>query len=53
MIIKKKIKCVKCEKVVEENGQCECGNVILSENKVIKGLIEIDYKDLSKKLLVE
>ena len=53
MKINKKIKCLHCQNVVEENGKCECGIVILSNNIIVEGKLGIDYEDMSAILLNE
>jgi len=55
MNIKKKVKCVKCDSVVEENGKCECGNLVLEKGTIIlkEGKIGIDCIDVSPQLLNE
>lgn len=55
MKIIKKIKCLHCNSEIEgENVKCVCGKVVIVENSVPSNLIkEVDYKDLTPKLLVE
>ena len=53
MIIKKKVKCLHCNSVVEEEGKCACGKVSVAANMVTEGAEGIDYQDISAKLLNE
>ena len=55
MKINKKIKCVKCNDVIEENGICSCGNLKLIDGTIIlkEGTVGIDSIDISAKLLNE
>lgn len=53
MKITKKVKCLKCDTVIEGDNTCTCGTVVINENTIIKGTIGIDYTDLTPKLLTE
>lgn len=55
MKIDKKVKCVKCQFTIVENGTCECGNLVLSNGAVIlkEGVMGIEAVDVSAKLLNE
>lgn len=55
MKINKKVRCVKCASIVEENGTCSCGNLILANGTVIlkEGKIGIDCVDMTPVLLNE
>jgi hypothetical protein len=53
MELKKKIECIHCGSIVEENGTCSCGKVKVADNIVVEGKQGIDYKDKSAKLLNE
>lgn len=52
-MINKKVQCKHCQNILTKNGTCSCQKVSLAENKVVKGLSDIDYVDLSAKLLNE
>ena len=53
MQITKKIKCVHCQNIVEQNGACTCGKVKLTDGVITEGSLGIDYVDVSAKLLNE
>jgi hypothetical protein len=55
MKITKKFKCNKCKTVVEENGQCSCGNLVVNKGVAIlkEGVVGIDCTDVSQQLLNE
>jgi len=53
MNIKKRVKCLHCGTVVEQEGKCTCGKVSLAANLVTEGAEGIDYQDISAKLLNE
>jgi hypothetical protein len=53
MKITKKVKCIHCQSVVEENGDCNCGKVKLTNGIIIEGNIGKDYIDISAVLLNE
>lgn len=53
MTITKKVKCIHCESVVEQNGSCSCGKVKLTNGIIIEGNIGKDYIDVSAQLLNE
>ena len=53
MKITKKIKCVHCQSVIEDNGACICGKVILTNGTITEGKLGADYVDVSAKLLNE
>lgn len=55
MSIKKKVKCLRCQEIVEGmDMRCGCGKVIICENVIITAITkDIDYEDLTPKLLVE
>jgi len=55
MKINKKIKCVKCGSIIEENGTCSCGNLILTNGNIVlkEGKVGIDCVDVSPVLLNE
>ena len=53
MIITKKVKCVHCSSVVEQNGNCTCGKVKLTNGVITEGSLGKDYVDVSAVLLNE
>jgi len=53
MEIVKKIKCIHCETVVEQNGNCNCGKVKLTNGIITEGSLGKDYVDVSAQLLNE
>ena len=55
MKIIKKIKCNKCEMVIEDNGTCTCGNLTLVKGAIVlkEGTVGIDCEDISPQLLNE
>ena len=54
MKILKKIQCNVCKTIIEENGKCSCGKVVLVENQIVSQVVTgLDYTDLTPKLLNE
>jgi len=53
MIIPKKVKCVHCSSVVEQNGSCVCGKVKLTNGTITEGNLGKDYVDVSAQVLNE
>lgn len=55
MKINKKVKCNKCSVIIEENGTCACGNLVVNNGSVIlkEGTMGIDATDISPVLLNE
>ena len=53
MNIAKKVRCNHCGSVVETNGACSCGKVIVANNVVTEGVAVKDYTDMSAQLLNE
>lgn len=53
MQISKKLKCVHCQTVVEQNGSCSCGKVKITNGTITEGSLGIDYIDISAQLLNE
>jgi len=53
MIISKKVKCVHCGSVVEQNGSCVCGKVKLTNGIITEGSLGKDYIDVSAQVLNE
>jgi hypothetical protein len=53
MYLKKKVKCVHCSSIVEENGSCKCGKVKMINGTMTEGNLGSDYVDISAKLLNE
>ena len=53
MNIAKKIKCVHCQSVVENEGKCTCGKVVLTNGTITEGQLGTDYVDVSQVLLNE
>lgn len=53
MNITKKVKCVHCNSVVEENGNCSCGKVKITNGNITEGKLGTDYIDVSAQLLNE
>jgi len=53
MNIVKKIKCVHCQTIIEENGVCKCGKIKIVQGTIIEGALGLDYIDISAKLLNE
>ena len=54
MRIIKKIQCLKCSSIIEENGTCDCGKVqIINNNLITEGVLGKDYIDMSAVLLNE
>ena len=53
MKIAKKIKCVHCQFVVEDDGSCNCGKVKLIHGSITEGKLGNDYIDVSQVLLNE
>ena len=52
----KRIKCLKCNMIVEDTGRCSCNTVILVRGEpVLKegARLGIDYEDCSQQLLSE
>jgi len=53
MKITKKVKCVHCQSIVEEDGSCSCGKVKLTKGTITEGRLGVDYVDISAQLLNE
>jgi hypothetical protein len=53
MNIAKKVKCVHCQTVVEQNGSCVCGKVKLTNGTITEGSLGKDYVDVSAQVLNE
>ena len=53
MKIDKKIKCLHCESVITESGQCTCGKVKLIKGIITEGKFGVDFVDVSATLLNE
>lgn len=55
MKIIKKFQCKKCNIIIEENGVCECGNLVVKDGKayIKEGILGLDVIDLSQQLLNE
>ena len=53
MSILKKIKCIHCGSVVEQQGSCECGKVKINNGNITEGVCGSDYIDISLQVLTE
>jgi len=53
MKISKKVKCLHCNSVIENNGRCECQAIFMVEGTVTEGALGKDYLDVSAVLLNE
>jgi uncharacterized protein YbbK (DUF523 family) len=53
MVITKKVKCVHCSSVVEQNGSCSCGKVKITNGTITEGSLGKDYIDVSAQVLNE
>lgn len=53
MEIKKKVKCMHCNGVVEHSGSCNCGSIVMVEGVVNGAYAGKDYIDISPRLLNE
>lgn len=53
MNIAKKVRCVHCQTIIEQNGQCVCGKVRLTNGVITEGNLGKDYVDVSAVLLNE
>jgi len=53
MNIPKKVKCLHCHEVVEQNGSCACGKVKLVQGTITEGSLGKDYVDISAQILNE
>jgi hypothetical protein len=53
MELKKKVQCTKCLSIVEQNGTCVCGKIVMVEGHIMNASIGFDYRDISPKLLNE
>ena len=53
MKINKKIKCVHCNSIIENNGKCICGKVNMINGIITEGKMGADYLDVSAQLLNE
>lgn len=53
MKITKKVKCVHCQTIIEQNGNCVCGKVRLTNGVITEGALGKDFVDISAQLLNE
>lgn len=53
MQINKKVKCLHCNGVIEQNGSCNCGKVKITDGTITEGSLGKDYVDISAMLLNE
>jgi hypothetical protein len=53
MIIEKRIKCVHCNSIIIETGNCTCGKVKVIKGIITEGKLGEDFIDVSATLLNE
>jgi hypothetical protein len=53
MNITKKIRCLHCKTIIENNGVCVCGKVRLTNGVITEGSLGKDFVDISAVLLNE